>query len=310
MEYKDLKAITAMPGYAGHFENMMRGRRGYENDLKAGYDTGTSAFHLPLATSKKYDEAVTKESVLRNICTVIDCTTTMSHLFVSDAEEIAEYIGEGDLIDPKNIDSNADITQVKSHKLSILIRAAEDFVHQTTFDFESLITGRLARAFARGEDRGFLIGTGADAPKGLLSDNGAEAGVTTASLTYDNMISLYFSVLPKHRKNGSWLMNDRTALAIRKLKDADGHYLWNENTDTILGKPVFISEFMPDIADGSKPVLFGDFSYYWIVRRSGVTVRPLTELFAQSHQIGYLSFEYLDGLLSNREAVKSLVIGQ
>ena len=233
----------------------------------------------------------------------------MSHLFVNDAEEVAEYIGERELIDPKDIDQTADITQVKSHKLSILIRAAEDFVHQTTFDVEGLITGRLARAFARGEDKGFLIGTGADAPKGLLSDDGAETGVTAENLTYDDMISLYFSVLPKYRKNGSWLMNDKTALAIRKLKDADGHYLWNENTDTILGKPVFISEFMPDIESGKKPVLFGDFSYYWIVRRSGVTVKPLTELFAQSHQIGYLAFEYLDGLLSNREAVKSIIIG-
>lgn len=309
MDYKDLETITAMPGYAGHFENMMRGRKGNEDAIKNGYDYGTNAFHLPLATSKKYDDAVTRESVLRSLCTVIDCTTTMSHLFVNDAEEVAEYIGERELIDPKDIDQTADITQVKSHKLSILIRAAEDFVHQTTFDVEGLITGRLARAFARGEDKGFLIGTGADAPKGLLSDDGAETGVTAENLTYDDMISLYFSVLPKYRKNGSWLMNDKTALAIRKLKDADGHYLWNENTDTILGKPVFISEFMPDIESGKKPVLFGDFSYYWIVRRSGVTVKPLTELFAQSHQIGYLAFEYLDGLLSNREAVKSIIIG-
>ena len=42
---------------------------------------------------------------------------------------------------------------------------------------------------------------------------------------------------------------------------------WNHNSDTIFGKPVHISEFMPSAAPGSLPVAFGDFSHYWIVNR-------------------------------------------
>lgn len=69
-------------------------------------------------------------------------------------------------------------------------------------------------------------------------------------------------------------------LALRKLKDADGNYLWNSNNDTILGKPVYISEFMPDAQSGNKLVTFGDFSHYWFISRSPVSLRTLTEQFA------------------------------
>ena len=83
----------------------------------------------------------------------------------------------------------------------------------------------------------------------------------------------------------------KTALVLRKLKDNDGNYLWNQANDTILGKQVIISEYMPDIETGTKPIAFGDFSYYWIVGRKPVTVRTLLEKFVLYDQIGYLAFE-------------------
>ena len=101
-----------------------------------------------------------------------------------------------------------------------------------------------------------------------------------------------------------WLMNDKTALALRKLKDGDVNYLWNQANDTILGKQVIISEYMPDIETGTKPIAFGDFSYYWIVGRKPVTVRTLLEKFVLYDQIGYLAFEFLDGKLVRNEAIK------
>ena len=111
---------------------------------------------------------------------------------------------------------------------------------------------------------------------------------------------------PEYRRNGVWLMNDRTALALRTLKDADGNYLWNSGNDTILGKPVRVCEFMPDAASGNKPIAFGDFSYYWVVLRAPFSLRTLTEKFVLNDQIGYLALEYLDGKLVRRDAVKVL----
>ena len=61
---------------------------------------------------------------------------------------------------------------------------------------------------------------------------------------------------------------------------------------------------MPDIETGTKPIAFGDFSYYWIVGRKPVTVRTLLEKFVLYDQIGYLAFEFLDGKLVRNEAIK------
>lgn len=123
--------------------------------------------------------------------------------------------------------------------------------------------------FTKAEDNGFLNGTGIDMPTGILSPtNGVEIGASTKSLSYDDLIKLYLSIKPKYRKNGTWLMNDDTALALRTLKDISGAYLWNNENNTILGKPVVISEYMPGAEKGTTPVLFGDFHYYWVVRRS------------------------------------------
>lgn len=103
-------------------------------------------------------------------------------------------------------------------------------------------------------------------------------------------------------------MNDTTAMALRKLKDENGKYLWDSTTDTIFGKPVLISEYMPDADAGDKPIAFGDFSYYWFVRRSPFTVNVLKEKYLLTGQYGYLTKEFIDGKLIRSEAVKVLKI--
>lgn len=100
-------------------------------------------------------------------------------------------------------------------------------------------------------------------------------------------------------------MNDETALKLRSLKDTDGNYLWNQESNTILGKEVLISEFMPD---DDTPIVFGDFSYYWVIDRTNFACRILNEVFAEKGLIGYLGAEYLDGMLIRREALKMLKI--
>lgn len=48
----------------------------------------------------------------------------------------------------------------------------------------------------------------------------------------------------------------------------------------LFGHKLYISKNLPDVAPGSKPVLFGDFSYYWIGDRGKRTVKRLSERYA------------------------------
>ena len=114
-----------------------------------------------------------------------------------------------------------------------------------------------------------------------------------------------------YRKNAVWVVNDSTIKAIRKLKDGNGQYIWQPalkdgDFDTLLGRPVLTSAYMPEIATKAKPVMFGDLSFYWVGDRQGVTFKRLNERYADMGQVGFLTSKRLDGKLTLPEAIKVL----
>lgn len=92
-------------------------------------------------------------------------------------------------------------------------------------------------------------------------------------------------------------MNDGTALYLRTLKDNIGNYLWHDSDDTILGKPVITSPYIPEMKSGNKPIAFEDFSYYWLIERGGVTLKALHEKYAVNGVTGFIGTEFIDGRL-------------
>ncbi|MEM5768161.1 MAG: phage major capsid protein, partial [Bacillota bacterium] len=88
--------------------------------------------------------------------------------------------------------------------------------------------------------------------------------------------------------------------------DSTGNYLWRGTDDTILGKPVVISNFMPDMAAGNAAVAVGDLSYFWLLERKPLSVRILTEKYMVSSMIGFAAYERIDGVLVRNKAVKVL----
>ena len=141
---------------------------------------------------------------------------------------------------------------------------------------------------------------------GFLKD--AVVGHTTGEITYDDVIKLYFSLDKRYRRRAVWIMNDETALKLRTLKDSAGNYLWNQQDNTILGKRVHISNYMPGEAAGAKPIAFGDFRYFWIIDRWPFEMCRLTELFALQQQVGFIGHEYLDAKLIRPEAIHVMQI--
>ena len=134
---------------------------------------------------------------------------------------------------------------------------------------------------------------------------------STVTITADELIDLYYSLKAPYRKNGVWLLNDSTVNSIRKLKDSNGQYLWQPSikdgeTDTLLGKPVYTSSSIANAASGTKPIAFGDLSYYWIGDRQGVTFKRLNELYAANGPVGFLATKRVDARLIVPEAVKIL----
>jgi len=103
-------------------------------------------------------------------------------------------------------------------------------------------------------------------------------------------------------------------LAIRKLKDGDGNYLWQApdlrtgEPGQLLGVNYFVNQDMADIATGTKPIIYGAMERYVMRMVRQFAVRRLVERYADYHQVGFVGFARMDGELIDTSAVKHLVM--
>ena len=300
--------FTGTAEYDRHFWNVMKGGKDVTDTLSRGSARESGGFYLPSGAEDKYSKAIRKESIFRNLATVIHAYGGSTRIYAKDCSDIAAWVPEGGPI--PIYDAVNDFTRypVDAHKLAVFVKLDDDFIHDATFDIEDYLTKRLGKNFAKAEDAAFLNGNGNGMPWGLLDHHnpGPELAVLTSEIGYDDIVRLFFALDPDYRKNAVWMMNDETALALRLLKDENGNPLWNHANDTILGKPVVIANDMPSVGSGNTPILFGDFSYYWIICRSPVSVRTLKEKFVTLDQVGYLAMEFMDAKLVRREAIQAL----
>lgn len=263
---------------------------------------------MPTYTDKKYREELVKHSAIRSIAKTVKlyCGGKVKEF---ESNDQVELVRENQAIPVCDDENEFKDQQIGYYKMAGIFKVKEIFAFDPSFDFNDYIIKRMAKSFGKAEDKIFINGYGPDdnEPCGLVDNKyGAKIGATTDNLTYDDCLELFYSVKPEYRKNATWLMNDKTALALRKLKDNTGNYLWNSANDTILGRPVCICNEMPDAKAGYKPIYFGDFDYYWIIERSPMCVKVLKELFAEEEKIGYVGSEFLDSILVRRDAVKAL----
>ena len=302
---KETIEITNRSNYHDHFWNYMKGT----GALSTGLAETTDGYLFPKNTEESLRNGIEKQSTIRSLATNLKKYTGDAKILAHNSDDYVAIVSENGSIPAFDIKDDLTSFVINSYKLAGLFKVNESFALDSEFDLEAYLRKRVSKSFGKTEDKVFLEGSGVDEPFGLLhSEAGAETGVTTASLTYDDCIGLFFSVKPEYRSNAVWVMNDKTALALRKLKDRDGNYLWNTTNDTILGRPVHICNEMPDIAVGKKPVLFGDFDYFWIIDRSPAFIKKLSELFIGDNLIGYLVSEFLDARLVRREAIKAIAV--
>lgn len=294
---------VAMPEYDYAFWNAVKCKPHNVPELQKG--SASEGNYLPLQANNKMNIALKRESVFRSLATIAYMREpfglVLAKHFAAEsgwADEDGRYaFGQ----------SEGEFTNyfIKFHKLGTLLKYDEAFMADVGLDMENHLIDSIAKSFGAMEDAAYVNGKGDIQPVGILHDTrGAQVGTTTAALTYENVVKLYFSVKPEYRKRGVWIMNDKIAYYLRTLKDEGGNYIWDHTNDTILGKPVHICNDMPSIGAGNKPIAFGDFSYYWIIIRDEVTVKVLRELYCDDGQIGYIAREYLDGKLIRPEAIK------
>ena len=310
------KPGRASENYKQSFWNLMRSKAAMPevvNALQIGTDS-EGGYLVPDEYERTLVEALEEENIFRQLAKVIQTSSGDRKIPVVAAKGTANWIDEEGAFTESD-DSFGQVS-IGAYKLGTMIKVSEELLNDSVFDLESYISREFARRIGAKEEEAFFAGDGSGKPTGVLAaTGGAQTGVTaaaTTAITADELIDLFYSLNSPYRKNAVWLLNDATAKAVRKLKDAQGQYLWQPSLvagtpDTILGRPVKTSTYIPTIAAGAKTVAFGDFKYYWIADRQGRSFKRLGELYAPNGQVGFLGSQRVDGKLILPEAIKLLV---
>ena len=309
------KKATATDEYKNAFWRVMRDKAVHTdvyNVLRIGEDEH-GGYLVPDEYQRTLIEALQEQNIFRQLAHVISTSSGDRKIPVAVSKGTAAWIDENAAY-PESDDSFGQIS-ISAYKLATMIKVSDELLHDSVFDVPSYIAREFARRIGAAEEEAFFVGDGVGKPTGILSaTGGAEIGVTAASataITFDEVMDLYYSLRSPYRKSAVFIMNDSTVKALRKLKNGNGDYIWQPSVtagtpDTILNRPVYTSSFVPTLAAGAKPILFGDLHYYWIADREGRRFQRLNELYAPNGQVGFLSSERVDGKLILPEAVKCL----
>jgi len=194
------------------------------------------------------------------------------------------------------------------------------------FDVAAWLVEEITDVFTSTEGTAFITGDGVGKPRGITTyDMVADASWTYGKVGYiagghasllnntDKLFDLQHALKSVYRNGASWLMNDETFNAIRRMKDGEGNYLWRPgleagSPDVLLGKPVVIDDNMPDIGADAYPVAFGDFSRAYTVCDHNAGTRLLRDPYSKKGFVYFYTVKMVAGGISNFEAIKFLKV--
>lgn len=311
----DAKTGTAADSYNKAFWTQVRSRNGINYEVKNALSEGVDSeggYLVPDEFEHTLISGLEEESAIRTLAHVFSTSNGVHKIPVVRTKGNASWIDENGSYGES--DDVFGQEQIDAHKVGTIIKVSEELLNDSAFDLEQYFQAEFARRLGSKEEEAFIIGDGNKKPTGILHASGAEVGVTAASdkaITADEIIDLFYSLKAPYRQKAVWVMNDSTVRAVRKLKDGNGQYLWQPalhegEHETLMGKKIITSPYVPEIGAGKKTIMFGDFSYYWIGDRQGVTFKRLNERYADMGQVGFLASHRVDGKLVLPEAVKVL----
>lgn len=206
--------------------------------------------------------------------------------------------------------------QIPAHEAGCYVDVSQRLLEDNAVNLEGELSTMLAAEFARLEGLAFLKGDGTGKPKGIIG----HADFTTinnghaTNLSADSLIALMHTLPATYRNAGVWLMNALTAGKVRQLKDTDGNYLWRPslaegNPPTLLGRPIYETPDLDDVAATKTPIVFGDIrAAYRVADRVGVSLLRDPYSVATTGLVRFHSRIRVGGDLVQAAAVKGLVM--
>ena len=286
---------------------------------------GDGGYLVDPQTAETIQSVLASTASIRAIANVVQVEATSYDVLIDHSE-----LGHGWANETTTVAETAtpviDRITIPLHELSALPKASQRLLDDSAFDIEAWLAARIGDKFARAEADAFVNGDGVDKPVGFM----AHSTVANDSWSWDNLgyvatgadgdfvsgdaiIDLVYALGAQYRANGTFVMNSKTAGAVRKLKDGDGRFLWSDGLAAgeparLLGYPVLIAEDMPDIGSDAFAIAFGDFNAgYTVAERPDL--RVLRDPFSAKPHVLFYATKRVGGDVSDFAAIKLLKFG-
>ena len=303
------------------------GLRGLEFEQKALSTVVNSdgGFLVDPQTAEQVQSVLYSAASLRAVAQVVHVEATSYDVLIDHADLGAGWASET-AATAETDTPQIDRISIPLHELSALPKASQRLLDDSAFDVEGWLAGRIADKFARAEAAAFISGDGADKPRGILDHTiVAEGGWSWGNLGYiatgtegglgdgDAIVDLVYALGARYRANATFVMNSKTAGIVRKLKDADGRFLWSDGLAAgeparLMGYPVLVAEDMPDAATNRYSIAFGDFAAgYTVAERPDL--RVLRDPFSAKPHVLFYATKRVGGDVSDFAAIKLLKFG-
>lgn len=191
-----------------------------------------------------------------------------------------------------------------------LSKVSVSLINNSQFAIVPFVINQMAKTVAQWIEGQMIKGT-ANKIEGLSGHTADVTAAATTAVTSDELITLQDSIPDAYQGNAIWVMSRATRTAIRKLKDGQQNYLLNKDFTskwgwTLLGKPVFVSDNMDDMAAGKTSILYLDPSGLAVKISENPEVQVLREKFADEHAVGVICWLEMDCKVENDEKVATL----
>ena len=189
---------------------------------------------------------------------------------------------------------------------------SKSLINNAQFNIVDFIVERMAYAIKRFIENELLNGT-TNKIEGLSGVTKTVTAAATSAITADEVVRLHDSIIDDYQNGAIWIMSPATRTALRTLKSNTGYYLLNDDVSspfgsTLLGKPVFVSDNMSDMAAGKTAIYYGDMSGLATKFSEEMNIEVLREKYATQHAVGVVGWLEFDSKVEDAQKIAKLVM--
>lgn len=309
---RNINGITVKEAEYRAFDSYIRGRiENYRND-DVNMTKGDNGAVIPTTIVNWIIRKV------YNICPVLERSQKFN---VKGPLQLPYYPADSEIINVAYQDEFTAMTSSSGKSGSVtltgflagaLTKISRSLINNAQIDIVGFVVDEMSRAIKRFIEKEILVGT-QNKVTGLST---LTNGVTTSSvaITSDDVIKLHDSIKDEFQNNAIWVMSSSTRTALRLLKSQTGYYLLNDDTSspygtTLLGKPVYVSDNMPNIGSGNTVIYYGDFRGLATKFNEDINIQVLREKYADEHADGVIGWFEFDAKVTDEQQLAKLTCG-